>query len=157
MYKLLALPLVVLGLSLGFAPSAWATQPTLETGTLTLTSHVQTLIHAADGNLAYAAVDISVDTGVITGTTTDTYTFTGHPDGMITGQGRETCSSCTIDGRTGSYTANFTFFATATFSQFHGQFTFVSGQGGLAGLRGEGTYQGGGNTGTFTLNIHFEA
>jgi hypothetical protein len=135
---------------------ALASSPIHATASGTLLSHTQTPIRSADGNLTFSAVDIVTFSGGETGTATDTYTFTAHPDGSITGHGTETCSACTIGGRTGGYTEVFSFTATANFATFAGQFALVSGSGELAGLRGEGTFQGAGFTETINLNYHFE-
>ena len=102
----------------------------------------QILLRTAGGNSTYAAVDTLSFTGGIVGTPTDTYTYTVHPNGSITGQGTETCSTCTIGGRTGSYTQAFSFTATPDFAAFQGHFAFVDAGGGLAGLHGQGTFQG---------------
>jgi hypothetical protein len=90
----------------------------------------------------FAAVDTLSLTGGIIGTATDTYSYTVHRDGSITGHGTETCSACTIGGRTGTYTQAFNFTATPDFATFQGHFAFVDAGGGLAGLHGHGTFQG---------------
>jgi hypothetical protein len=136
--------------------SAWASAPAQAVATGTLLSHTQTLVRSADGNLTFSAVDVVAFTGGITGTATDTYTFTSHPDGSITGHGTETCLACTIGGRTGGYTEVFSFTATANFASFAGHFTMLSATGGLDGLRGEGTFQGAGFSETILLNYHFQ-
>jgi hypothetical protein len=135
---------------------ALASPPIHTTASGTLLSHTQTPIRSADGNLTFSAVDIVAFSGGITGTATDTYTFIVHPNGSITGHGIEACSACTIGGRTGGYTENFRFTATANFATFAGQFALLSGSGGLAGLHGEGTFQGAGFSETINLNYHFE-
>ncbi len=161
MRQLLGVSAFVLSLFVGTAPAAWATPPTHAEATGPGEGQSQTLLRTADGNSTYSAVDTLTFTGGIVGTPTDTYTFTVHPNGSITGHGRETCSACTIGGRTGSYTQVFTFTATPDFATFQGQFAFVSAGGGLAGLHGEGTFQGAatsatGFTETMRLNYSFE-
>jgi len=135
---------------------AWASPPTQTTAGGTLLSHTQTLVRTADGNLTFDAEDTVAFTGGITGTVTDTYVFTAHPDGSITGHGTETCAVCTIGGRTGGYTEVFGFSATANFATFEGHFTVISAGGGLSGLRGTGTFQGAGFTETINVQYHFE-
>jgi hypothetical protein len=100
------------------------------------------LLHSGGGNSTFSAVDTLSFTGGITGSPTDTYTYTVHPNGFITGHGTETCTACTIGGKTGSYTQVFSFTAPADFSTFQGHFAFVDAGGGLAGLHGQGTFTG---------------
>jgi hypothetical protein len=135
---------------------AWAGPPTQTTANGTLLSHQQTLVRSADSNLTFNAVDTVAFTGGIDGTVTDTYTFTVHPDGSINGHGIETCGACTIGGRSGAYTEVFSFTATANFATFEGTFTLLTSSGGLSGLRGQGTFQGGGFSETIRLNYQFE-
>ncbi len=156
MHKGLIVTLAVMAVSLAFPLVALASAPIHTTASGTLLSHTQNLIRSADGNLTFSAVDVVAFSGGITGTATDTYTFTVHPEGSITGHGIETCSACTIGGRTGGYTENFSFTATSNFASFEGQFAVLSGSGGLDGLRGEGTFQGAGFSETINLNYHFE-
>jgi len=138
-----ALGLFALLLSLvGLTSSAWAGPPTHAQATGPGQGQTSTLIRTAGGNSTYAAVDTLSLTGGIIGLVTDTYTYTVHPDGSITGHGTETCSACTIGGRTGTYTQAFSFTATPDFATFQGHFAFVNAGGGLAGLHGDGTFQG---------------
>jgi hypothetical protein len=156
MQKLVGLPIAIVALLLWLPGSAWASTPAHAVATGTLLSHTQTLVRAADGNATFSAVDTVVFAGGFTGTATDTYTFTVHPDGSITGHGTETCSACTIGGRTGGYTEVFSFTATPNFATFQGHFAVLDASGGLAGLHGEGTFQGAGFSETVALNYHFE-
>lgn len=156
MRKLLTASTLLLAGMIGIATPAWASQPGLATGSGVVFSHTQTLIRVADGNATFSVVDLSVDSGGLSGTVTDTYTATIHPDGTATGKGIETCSSCTIGGRTGSYVATFTIMGNADFSQYGGHLTFLQSGGGLAGLQGEGTFSGSGPFFTYSLNYHFQ-
>jgi hypothetical protein len=134
---------------------ALASTPVQTTASGTLLSHTQTLLRSADGNFTFSAVDVVAFSGGISGTATDTYTFTVHPNGSITGQGTESCSACTIGGRTGGYVENFSFTATPNFATFEGHFAVLSASGGLDGLRAEGTFQGAGFSETINLKYHF--
>jgi hypothetical protein len=151
----LVIPAVVFALSLGVAPSVGATPPTQATATYsTVSSFSQTPIRTADGNTTFAVVDTFDWMGGISGTAADTATITVHSDGLATARGVETCSSCTIGGRTGSYTAVFTLTGNATFTQIYtGHFTFISAAGGLAGLHGEGTFP---KAMTLSFSYHFK-
>lgn len=124
------------------APTAWAGPPMHAQATGPGEGQSSELIRTAGGTSMFAAVDTLSFTGGILGMPTDTYTYMVLPDGSITGHGTETCSACTIGGRTGSYTQVFNFTATADFATFEGHFAFVNAGGGLAGLHGHGTFQG---------------
>jgi hypothetical protein len=161
--KLFRLSTVVFALFLGLSPvAAGASPPTQDqaTGVVLFSGHTQTLVRTAGGNSTFTAVDQLTLTGGISGNAVDTYTFTVHPDGSVTGHGIETCSACTIGGQTGGYTEMFLFTATPNFATFQGPFVFLSGTDGLAGLRGQGTFQGEltstGFSETVQLNYHFE-
>jgi hypothetical protein len=153
MRKLLVIPALILALSLGVAPRAWAIAPTKAIGTYTLLSTTSKLIRTADGNMTLAVVDKVQYKGQITGLPTDTYTLTVRPDGMATAQGVETCT-CTIGGRTGDYVSVFS--AQGTLANFLGHFAFTSASGGLTGLKGQGIFFGSAASGTIIVNYHFE-
>ena len=150
----LIIPAAVFALSLGVAPSVGATPPTQATATYdTLLSGSQTPIRTADGNTTYAFADTFVWMGGISGTAVETGTYTVHSPKLATGRAVETCSSCTIGGRTGSFRAVLTFTSNATLTQIHtGHFTFIGAAGGLAGLHGEGTF----NAAGLFFSYHFE-
>ena len=160
MRKLLRVSAVALALFVGLPLTASASGPVLASAAGDVLSHTQTLLKTAGGNSTFSAVDQVALTGGVGGMATDTYTFTVHPNGSITGHGVETCPSCTIGGRTGGYTEVFSFTATANFASFEGHFTVVSATGGLAGLRGQGTFQGAatqsGFSETVLLEYHFQ-
>ena len=138
-----ALVLLVCVLSLvALAPTAWASSPTHAQASGPGVGQTAALLRTAGGNEKWAAVDTLSFTGGILGSPIDTYTYTVHADGSIVGHGTETCSACTIGGRTGSYTQQFNFTATPNFATFQGHFAFVNAGGGLAGLHGQGTFQG---------------
>ena len=146
----------------GLAPTVLATEPTRgqATGVVPFANHTQSLVRTSDGNATFTAVDLLTLSGDISGQATDTYTFTIHPNGSITGHGIETCSACTIAGRTGGYSQVFNFTATPNFATFQGRFAFTTATGDLVGLHGEGTFEGSagatGFTETVVLNFHFE-
>ena len=162
MRRLFCVATAFLALFLGLSPAVWASPPTQvqATGVVPFQNHTQTLLRAADGNFTFSAVDVVAFSGGVSGTAIDTYTFTVHPDGSTTSQGIETCSTCTIGGKTGGYAEVFSFTATPNFATFEGSFAVLRGTGGLSGLRGEGTFQGGaaatGFSETVMLNYHFE-
>ena len=76
-----------------------------------------------------------------------------HSDGTVSGYGIETCHSCTIGGRTGSFTAVFTLHGSAT--GITGSEKFVSATGGLAGLHGDGRFDAGPAGNTYSYHYRF--
>jgi hypothetical protein len=146
--------LLVLGLPLH--QPAMADQPTAS-GTWQVTSTTLTLLQTADGNRFYAVVQSGFYSGGLSGTVADAYTLEVHSDGSTNAQGTETCTSCTIGGRTGGYTA--TVSAAVSGSHENNRLTFQTGSGGLAGLRGEGsivvTQRTPTLSGTYAYDYHF--
>ena len=148
---------MVSALLLGPASPALADQPTTAAGTFTLVdlaSRTVTLERTADGNQFFAVRhETPAYSGGLVGIAIDNYELIVHADGSVNGQGTETCSTCTIGGRTGDYTATFTFQGTT--AQIAGHITFQSGAGGLAGLHGGGgTFQGS-TSGTYAYQFQF--
>jgi hypothetical protein len=143
-------------LSLALTGPARADQPTAS-GDWHLVSHTQTLLRTADGNSFFAVVESPLYSGGLSGTAVDTYTLIVHRDGSLNAQGTETCTGCTIGGRTGDYTATFSFSASGTRQE--SRVTFQGGSGGLAGLHGGGSFQVTHLTptvgGTYAYDYHF--
>ncbi|HLZ69974.1 MAG TPA: DUF3224 domain-containing protein [Dehalococcoidia bacterium] len=140
----------------GVAGSARADQPTAA-GTWSLLFRTRTLIGTADGNQFFDVVESPAYVGGLTGIAVDTYRLVVHADGSLNAQGIETCAGCTIGGRTGDYTATFSFSAAG--SRLNSRLTFQSGSGGLAGLHGGGSFQVTHTTpvvgGTYAYDDHF--
>jgi hypothetical protein len=135
------------GTSMVFAVSAAlaipaAAQPrATATGDFTFLSDTQTPITHADGNVFIHEVASISYTGDLTGIVHATDLLIIHSDGSLSGYGIETCESCTIGGRTGSFTAVFTLHGSAT--GIMGREEFVSAAGGLVGLHGGGPFDAG--------------
>lgn len=133
-----------------------AEPPSTASGTFTLvnlTSRIITLERTADGNqILSVRHETPLYAGGLSGTAIDDYTLIVHPDGSVNGKGIETCSACTIGGRTGGYSATFALQGTVT--QVSGRLTFQTGTGELAGLHGGGGFEGGA-TGTYTYEFLF--
>jgi hypothetical protein len=125
------------------ASGAAADPPATVNGTFEIPAATDnvTLVRTAGGNLFFHEVAPLINGGGITGTALDVDNFVVHADGSFEGGGVETCDSCTLAGRTGSYTAVFTFKGSG--NNYTGLFHFTGG-GGLAGLHGGG--------GTFASN-----
>ena len=136
--RLLVLAGLMLVLGLGATGQARADQP-VATGTFHLISRTLTLIKTADGNSFYSVEEFPAYAGGLVGTADDRYTLIKHADGSFNAQGAETCTGCTIGGRTGDYTAVFAF-SKKTSGEQESRLTFTSGSGGLAGLHGGGTF-----------------
>jgi hypothetical protein len=149
---------VVIGVA---ASGAAADPPATANGTFLIPTETDTVTvvrTTADGSLFFHEVAPLINFGDLTGTALDVDNFVVHGDGSFEGQGVETCDSCTLAGRAGSYTAVFTFHGSG--ATFTGLFHFISGGGGLAGLHGSGTFAGtsfplGGGDGTYSYNYFF--
>ena len=76
--------------------------------------------------------------GALTGTGIDSGTEVISSGGFFSAHGTEFCDPCTIDGKTGAFTA--TYKISASPGKFSGTETFTRGFGKLAGLTGGGTF-----------------
>jgi hypothetical protein len=140
-YTLLASVLLLAPISwLGFAAPAAASPPQVATGTFTTLSDLLTPFRIADGNIFPDEVLSLAYAGDLTGMATDTDTLVVHSDGSYEGHGTEVGTSVTLGGRTGGFTAAFVFRGSGV--PYSGTLIFTGGTGGLAGLHGEGTFQG---------------
>src|ERR1700750_39786 len=123
------------------------------TGAFTFLSDTKTPIGQAGGaQFIHEVASISY-TGGLTGIADADNIVIIHSDGSVAGYGTETCNSCTIGGRSGSFTAVFAFHSTAT--GVEGNEIFLSGSRGLAGLRGGGRFQGGPAGNTYSYDYRF--
>jgi hypothetical protein len=139
----------------GFSGPARANPPTAASGVWKLVSHSQAVLGTAHGKTYISVVEMPSYSGGLTGAALDTYTVIAEANGRFTVPfGVETCSPCTIGGRTGGFTAVFTFSGSGT--QGRGRLTFINGTGGLTGLHGDGTFQGGNGSGTYTYNYSYK-
>jgi hypothetical protein len=90
----------------------------------------------------------------LNGNPSDSDTFLLYKDGSFSAHGTEFCGDCTIgNSGPGGYTAVFSYTGSGT--QFAGHLTFTGGTGGLAGLHGQGTFQGNGVLNTYSDNYSF--
>ena len=144
--------------TIGLAPSASATPPVTGTGAFVLAAPPVTISsRSADGNTIITQIVVYNDTGVLTGTDTDTTTYTFHPDGTVTFTAI-TAYTGMVDGRSG--TISFHFEGTGNAVSFQGQIQTLSGTGtgALATLHGLGPFQGSSTTGagTYVFQYHFD-
>jgi Protein of unknown function (DUF3224) len=145
--------IVLCGVLAGFAHQAVASPPAAASGGFTFLSDALTPIRTADGNLFLDEVASISYTGDLNGIAAATDTILVHSNGSVGGHGTESCATCTLDGRTGSFTAAFTFRGSG--AQFTGHETFTSASGGLAGLHGGGTFAGTPLGDTYSYNYRF--
>jgi hypothetical protein len=149
--------LSVVGVVAGLAVPAAANPPATATGTFTSQELSSDVVRDLNNVFFFREVDLVTYTGGLAGAATDTYTARavfGNDTGGA--HGTEVCDSCTIGGRTGSYTAVFNFTEPPGFGSFSGTETFTSAAGGLAGLRGGGSFQSNGTVDTYSYSYHFE-
>ena len=132
---------MALAVSVALAIPAAAQRRGTATGAFTFLSDTRTPITQADGSRFFHEVATISYTGGLAGIVQATDLLVIHSDGLVSGYGIETCHSCTIGGRTGSFKAVFTFHGAAT--GIIGTEKFVSAGGGLAGLHGGGAFDAG--------------
>lgn len=99
-------------------------------------------------------------TGDLVGTAQDVNYIVVHADGSFESIATETCTGCTLNGRTGNFTAVYVlagtdfFFENGNFS-YSGFLTVTSASGGLAGLRASGTFGSDGVETTYAYHYRF--
>ncbi len=138
------------------ASAALATTPLTGTGAFTPAAPPTTIsTRSADGNTIVTQIQKFVDTGVETGTETDTVTFIFHPGGTFNFNA-DVAFTGTVAGRSGTLAQRFE--GTGDAATFNGQIETLSGTGDLANLRGQGTFEGSSTTGagTYTFHYHFD-
>jgi len=134
------------------APAAASTRGNAG-GTFNFIHDTVTPVGKADGYTFLSEVATISYTGGLTGIASATDTIVVHPDGSINRHGIETCRWCTIGGRTGSFTAVFTFHGSG--GQISGREMFIGGEAGLAGLHGGGQFQGSPAGNTYSYDYLF--
>jgi hypothetical protein len=153
MRRILITAAAALAVTAGLARPVAASPPETATGTLSIATDTFTTIRIAGGNSFFAEVATGAYSGDLTGPYIDIDTFVLHKDGSFDAHGTEVCTACTIGGRTGSFTSAFEYSGSG--AQFEGHLTFTGGTGELAGLRGEGTFQGDGIDNTYSYRYDF--
>jgi hypothetical protein len=137
--SLLLAPLLLLAPAL----AAHATTVTPAAGTFTTTVTSLVPIRTADGNTAFDVAGTIVVTGTFSGSGPITFALLVRATGQDNFLGQFTCSPCRVEGRSGSIVVGFT--ATGVFgvgNALNGQYTILSGTGGLANLHGQGPFSG---------------
>src|SRR5579864_112398 len=134
-----ALPLLLAPLLL-LVPAVQATTVTPSAGTFTTTVTSLVPVLTADGNSVSDLAGTIVVTGTFSGSGPISFSLLVRATGQDNFLGHFTCF-CTVAGQTGSIVIGFT--ATGIFgvgNSVSGQYTIVSGTGGLANLQGTGPF-----------------
>jgi Protein of unknown function (DUF3224) len=153
--RLLALVTVSFA-TMGLASTALATTPATGTGGFAPAGPPTTISsRSADGNTIVTQIQTFNDTGVLSGTETDTIIFTFHADGTFTLRA-DVAFTGTVAGRPGTLRQRFQ--GTGNPATFQGQIETLGGTGDLANLHGQGTFEGSPTTGvgTYVFNYHFD-
>jgi hypothetical protein len=142
--KLIPSVIAVVALVAGFGSPAEASTPMTATGTFGF-NLISSTSRTVGNTFIYSLVATVPYSGGLTGTATDRETDIVNSNGSFVGFGTEVCTSCTLGGGTGGYTAVYALAGLNYFTTslpFEGYLTFTSGTGGLAGLHGGGTFAG---------------
>jgi Protein of unknown function (DUF3224) len=136
-------------LSLLLSPLSPAAAATIvpASGSFTQTSFVPTVVRQADGVTIIEITEADALTGTFSGTLVVQATCVVRASGQGVCQGRETFTG-TVTGRAGTVESRVVIRLDGPSVQ--GQFFVVEATGDLAGLHGQGTFQGTGTTGTYT-------
>src|SRR5712691_6075889 len=137
-------------------PVAYAA-PTSASGSFTVSNSPPT-VRTAGGNMILTYDGSFTSTGTFVGTCSGQEVTVLHPDGTA-----NTRATCTFTGTVGDKSGTLMFLTVAQGqgSSFHGHFTLLAGgTGGLASLRGEGSFSGTAtgpltSAGTYTGHINF--
>jgi len=124
-------------------------------GTFTILHTTTTGTQQVGQNMVSSYTQQGVFNGDLSGSYTEGGTSTLHSDNTSTFSGTDTCT-CTVMGKSGTLMWSFTGTSAADGS-FQGQVFGFQGTGDLANLHGQGTFQGKGNNGTYSGQLHFDA
>jgi hypothetical protein len=144
--KLASIVAVLGALVVGFGPPAQASIPMTATGTFGFNLISLTLVRTVGTTSVYSEVADVPYSGGLSGTATDRETdIVNNKNGSWAGVGTEVCTSCTLGGRAGGYTAIYTdagsnYFTTAL--PYQGYLIITGGTSGLAGMHGGGMFGG---------------
>ncbi len=154
--KIIKSLLLVVALPLLFQ-LAHATPSTTATGFIAGTGFTVTGTSFADGNVLMTITVTTLLTGTFTGTGVDQASLLVHPDGTFNAQHLSICT-CYFEGRSGTLNSIFDLRGSMVTKVAVGQWTILSGTGGLANLWGQGTLNGSPFVGAnYSLEVHFES
>src|SRR3989442_7603908 len=155
MRRIISVPILLLA-ALLLAPLAYGTTPISASGTITPIQSLGVVILVAGGNTFFHHNDVHTLTGTLVGTTSEDVTIIVN---LSTGQG--TLSGLlfftgTANGVSG--TAVLKLVGIVNVPTIQGSFAIISGDGGLANLRGQGTFvfDNAFIGGAYTGQIHFD-
>ncbi len=155
MRKIISVPIMLLG-ALLLAPLAHGTTPIAASGNITAIQSLGDVIMVADGNAFFHHNDAHILTGTLAGTTSEDVTIILN---LSTGQG--TLSGLlfftgTANGVPG--TAVLKLVGVVNVPTIQGSFAIISGDDGLANLRGQGTFvfDNAFIGGTYSGQVHFD-
>lgn len=155
--RIAALPLAS-ALALLLAPAAYADEPSLATGTFTI-SFSPVSVSTADGNTILDYTFSESMQGSFVGTRVGSGMVVIHPDGSINTSNSGIFTG-TIDGASG--TALMRYSGSGSFASAAGNFSLTNGTDGLSGVHAEGTDSGSATgptsfAGTYSFKVHFSA
>ena len=157
--KLVLSAAAVAALVAGFGAPAQASTSLVASGSFGFAPISVTLVRTVGNTSVYVTVANVPYSGGLSGTAIDTETDFVGSNGAWAGYGTEVCTSCSLGGRTGGYTAVYVdaglnYFTTGLPAE--GYLTFTGGTGELAGLHGGGTFGGNAsNPGSYSYNYSF--
>ncbi len=159
MKKITSLTLLVL--TLAFVPlvfgagtrAAQAAPPTAASGSFSSAPPTNVVTRSAGPNTIITDTFTGVLSGTFSGTSVFQERYVLRADGSFIADHAVETFTGTVNGVAG--TATFVDVITGDTTSFHGHFVVVSGTGGLANLRGQGTFEGSSTTGvgTYTAQI----
>ena len=130
--------------------------PSTAIGFIAATGFTITGASFADGNTFMTITVTTMLTGTLSGTGVDLASLLVHSDGTFNAQHLSTCT-CSFDGQSGTLNSIFNLKGSMVTRVAIGQWTILSGTGGLSTLRGQGTLNGAPFVGAdYSLQIHFE-
>ena len=147
------LAMILAALALLGSP-AGATAPTEASGTIQETALVPTGFRMADGNLFISMSIFGTYSGTYSGDFAQEIELIVHSDGSVNFTGESVCA-CTVAG-VGSGTLLWRVTGTGTPTTGAGTYTIVSGTGGLASARGQGTFTAAGGIAAYSGRQHYE-
>ena len=123
-------------------------------GTFTIVNTTTISTQQNGQNTIYSLTQHGVLKGDLSGSYTNEETSTVHPDKTSTFSGTITCT-CTVAGKSGTLMWSMSGTGAADGS-FQGQSFGFQGTSNLVNLHGQGTFQGKGNNGTYSSQMHFD-
>ena len=158
MHRLWTVAVLAFAMSATFSTPAWATTPTVGTGTFT-DSGFDTFFARQAGSSGVAFFETNFAgsfTGILTGSCSAFIEDTFEPNAPLIFSGSYTCTG-SVDSHPGTFVLQFvgTQILSPTIQPYVGQLV-LSGTGVLANVHGQGTFQGRACCGTYTVEVHFD-